>query len=233
MEGRYPEGVVLVLTDLKGQDGGTLTQWLFNEHLPTALATGQIDVGNFYKNVGLLSGGTIFEKPPDTTIDYLFIYEVSQIPLAKALERVEEFFRAQLQLPNAPALDIKHIVPYEKTGPMFTTELTGRPVRGVHAVFTKCSDPSREEEFDRWYNILHARDGLAGGPYHTAYRYHNLRADQAPSRHLALYETDLDIRTVRDRMVDIWPQQNEKIFYVDTLVRVIRGAFEPLKQSSG
>ena len=59
---------------------------------------------------------------------------------------------------------------------------------GIFTVFTRCTDPDREEEFNRWYSHTHLPDlsparGLAG-----ATRYRNEHPEQGPSAYLAVYE---------------------------------------------
>ncbi|MBI2165663.1 MAG: hypothetical protein HYU29_04600 [Chloroflexi bacterium] len=223
MEGRYPAGILLILADLKGQDEARLLEWLYASHLPAALAAGPISAALFYRNAGRTA-----ELPArDTPIKYLFVYEVARRPLRRGLSEAEDFFRSNLGSKGAPALLPRHVVPYQKEGPAFTTELTGRPVRGLDAVFTNCSDPAREEEFDRWYNLLHANEVLDSRMFHTAYRFHNVRRDQQPSRHLALYETDLNVVDALDRHLNS-PSRAQR-FYVNTLARVMRGAFVSLR----
>lgn len=61
--------------------------------------------------------------------------------------------------------------------------------RGVYLVFSNCTDPAREEEFNRWYTHIHVPDLAAARGVVGASRW---RTDDpaAPGRYLAIYEFD-------------------------------------------
>ena len=76
---------------------------------------------------------------------------------------------------------------FKRTGGEFSTSV--RPTRGILLVLSNCTDPSREEEFNRWYEDIHFPDILNVGQFHTAYRYENVNPESS-AKYLAIYETD-------------------------------------------
>ena len=60
--------------------------------------------------------------------------------------------------------------------------------RGVHIVFTNCTDAGRHEEYNRWYSQTHLADLSAARGLVSARRFVNLRPHQAPAQYMALYE---------------------------------------------
>ena len=64
--------------------------------------------------------------------------------------------------------------------------------RGVFLVFTNCTDPAREEEFNRWYSHTHLPDLSAAKGFVSARRYVNLDPDGSPAKYVAAYEFESD-----------------------------------------
>jgi hypothetical protein len=58
-------------------------------------------------------------------------------------------------------------------------------------VFSNCTDPSREEEFNRWYTHIHLPDLSFAKGHVSAKRYVNLEAD-AKAKYLAVYEFETE-----------------------------------------
>ena len=58
-------------------------------------------------------------------------------------------------------------------------------------VFSNCTDPAREEEFNRWYTHTHLPDLSHSYGFAGARRYVNVDPN-AKTRYLALYEFDTD-----------------------------------------
>ena len=80
------------------------------------------------------------------------------------------------------------------------------------AVFTNCSDPSREEEFNLWYNDIHLSDILSTGGFHTDYRYEDISPQTDRGKYLALYESEID-PLMAEEMMDAqreWFVQNNR-----------------------
>ena len=64
--------------------------------------------------------------------------------------------------------------------------------RGLYVTFTNCTDPARNEEFNRWYSHTHLPDLSAVRGLVGARRFVNLQLDSGWSQYLALYEFDSD-----------------------------------------
>ena len=58
-------------------------------------------------------------------------------------------------------------------------------------VFSNCTDPAREEEFNRWYTHIHLPDLSFAKGLVSARRYVNLEAD-AKAKYLAVYEFETE-----------------------------------------
>ena len=69
--------------------------------------------------------------------------------------------------------------------------------RAMLAVYTNPSDPSRDEEFNSWYNEVHLPDVLAVDGFVAATRFRVASAGvggdgEVPHRYVALYEIESD-----------------------------------------
>jgi hypothetical protein len=64
--------------------------------------------------------------------------------------------------------------------------------RGIYLVFTNCTDPEREEEFNRWYTHTHLPDLSAARGFVTARRFENPNSKPDEAKYLAAYEFDSD-----------------------------------------
>lgn len=77
-------------------------------------------------------------------------------------------------------------------------------------VFSNCTDPAREEEFNRWYSHVHLPDLRSAKGLVSARRCVNLdRESQA--RYLAIYEFDTDdidesVKSLYDLASKTWPR---------------------------
>ena len=58
-------------------------------------------------------------------------------------------------------------------------------------VFSNCTDPAREEEFNRWYTHIHVPDLSSAKGLVSARRYVNLEPD-AKAKYLAVYEFETE-----------------------------------------
>lgn len=58
----------------------------------------------------------------------------------------------------------------------------------VMVVLSKCTDPSREREFNEWYNTVHIPDVLETPGIVSAVRYENNHTRAGEAKYLALYE---------------------------------------------
>jgi hypothetical protein len=78
-------------------------------------------------------------------------------------------------------------------------------------VYSNCTDPAREEEFNRWYTHVHLPDLSAAKGFVGARRYVN--ADPgARSKYLAVYEFETDdidasIKSLYELAAQSWPKR--------------------------
>lgn len=73
--------------------------------------------------------------------------------------------------------------------------------RAALLAFTDCTDPKREEEFNRWYSHVHVPDTAEAAGVVKGTRYRNEQPGQAPSDYLALYEIEgADTRAITDTL---------------------------------
>ena len=70
--------------------------------------------------------------------------------------------------------------------------MEGRYPTGLLFVITNCSDPSKEEEFNYWYNHIHLPDVTSSGAFQHAIRFANTEPDAADGKYIATYETFQD-----------------------------------------
>ena len=73
--------------------------------------------------------------------------------------------------------------------------MDGRTPQGILVVFSICSDPAKEKDFNRWYDETHIPDVLGTGAYQAATRWTidwELFGDQVQTKYLCIYETDME-----------------------------------------
>ncbi len=68
--------------------------------------------------------------------------------------------------------------------------MEGRFPHGVRLVLTNCMEPSREREFNRWYDQVHVTDLLEAGVASHGLRYQNAEPQLGEAKYLAIYEVD-------------------------------------------
>ncbi len=64
--------------------------------------------------------------------------------------------------------------------------------RWLLTVESNCCDPSREDEFNDWYNNIHLPDILETPGFVRAVRYENTNPAEGQGRFLAMYEIETD-----------------------------------------
>ena len=62
----------------------------------------------------------------------------------------------------------------------------------VYLVHTNCLDPSREKEFNEWYDETHLPDILETPGFTRATRYENREPAEGQGKFLALYEVETE-----------------------------------------
>jgi hypothetical protein len=64
--------------------------------------------------------------------------------------------------------------------------------RGVYLAFTYCTDPAREEEFNRWYTHTHLPDLSRAKGFVRARRFETVGTPASPTKYLTIYEFESD-----------------------------------------
>ena len=221
MEGRYPGGLLFVLTHCKepGREE-EFNRWYNRVHLPDVCATGLVRDPSRYRNIA----PTL--NPGEGR--YLALYETDQEDLRGVLKGIgEQVPRWTEQGRMDPALDVVLATMYRRIGGEFRASSSPRKVTGVLMVMTQSSDPAQEKEFNDWYNKVHIPDILSSGLYHTAYRFENATSKAGGGRFLALYETDTpDPGAAAQELVEKWRPRWQAANRYSPLLQVVgRGVF--------
>ena len=106
--------------------------------------------------------------------------------------------------------------------------------RWLLAVSTDSADPSREEEFNNWYDRTHLPDVLKTPSFVRATRFVNTDHNPGPGKFLALYEIeneDIDetMTTLRERLAKL----REEGRYSDLLVGVSLATYRQISSLTG
>jgi len=64
--------------------------------------------------------------------------------------------------------------------------------RWLLTIESNCCDPSREEEFNTWYDTVHVPDILETPGFVRAIRYENTNPAEGQGKYVALYEIETD-----------------------------------------
>ena len=101
--------------------------------------------------------------------------------------------------------------------------------RGIYFVFSECTDPDREEEFNRWYSHTHLPDLSKATGFVRSRRFVNLSPDGPAANYLALYEFESDdipasIAEHREFGMRTIPDGR----HIDCMRAVLSGAFEEI-----
>ena len=201
MEGRYPNGLLLALTNCNdASKGDEYARWYNHIHFPDITAPGIFRHPIRFANTDAHSPHGQFAAT----------YETDYEDAANAWTNNREA-AAKLRPDGGRTSDVVEPVfvdVFKRTGGEFSTSV--RPTRGILLVLSNCKDSSREEEFNRWYEDIHFPDILSVGQFHTAYRYENANPE-SNAKYLAIYETDnadpADARTQHAKLMEGWGQQ--------------------------
>ena len=68
--------------------------------------------------------------------------------------------------------------------------MEGRYPQGLPLALTNCTDPSKEEEFNAWYNHMHVPDVTAPGIFHHALRFVTTDPSAPAGKYVATSETN-------------------------------------------
>lgn len=78
--------------------------------------------------------------------------------------------------------------------------------RWLLSVETNCTDPSREKEFNKWYDSIHLPDVLEPEGILSGTRYENLNPGEGHGKYMALYEIETD--DIEQTMTAFWGNVN-------------------------
>ena len=127
-------------------------------------------------------------------------------------------------------------------GPLPTPR--ARPVaatlpRALYIVLANCTDPAREEEFNRWYSHTHLPDLRPAKGLVRATRYRREHPDRAPTEYLAIYEFESGDLTASMadffRLVNLEREQGRRIDCSQVVathffLKIDDAAYPPLKK---
>ncbi len=78
----------------------------------------------------------------------------------------------------------------------------------ILAIETNCVDPSREGEFNDWYDNTHLPDVLETPGILRGTRYENMSPDEEQGKYVALYEVDTE--DMDQLLADLWEVTTKK-----------------------
>ena len=215
MEGRYPDGLLLAITDCTDPAKvDEFNSWYNHMHLPDVTAPGIFGHAMRFANT----------DPSSSAGQYVATYETGWKDLSRAMP---DYLKASAKLRESgdritPLLETVTVGVFKRLGGEFTASV--KPTRGILMVLSNCKSTASEEDFNRWYEDVHIADILDTGAFHTAYRYENLgpqaiteefAAFYPKAKYLAVYETDSDdpakAREDLVKLTDNW-QQGSRMF---------------------
>jgi hypothetical protein len=178
MEGRYPNGLFLALTNCTdpSQEEGFNT-WYNHIHVPDVTAPGIFRHALRFVN----------SDPNSQAGQYVATYETDWEDVSKALREAGAKMQERGDR-GTPLLQEVRAGIFKKLGGEFCA--ARRPTRSILLVLSNCKDLAREAEFNRWYEDIHVADILETGVFHTAYRYESVDPQATQAKYLALYETE-------------------------------------------
>jgi len=149
-------------------------------NVPDLLAAGLATHGVRYENVA----------PEAEAATYLAIWEIDRADLKKVdgeFARVRERLTREGRIHSA--LEVVGRKTWQRIGAEFVTERSRADgVKGIWIIESTCTDPTREAEFNRWYETTHIPDLLNTGLFLAAYRFVAL----GRGKYLAIYETAIN-----------------------------------------
>ncbi len=202
MDGRYPSGILVVLSDCKDPaKERQFNKWYNETYIPWMERLKFVRNTRRYEN--LFGAEPTFRGRPK----YLSLSEINHDDLKQALKEIRAS-EAQLNAEGkgSAVMVTKLDTMYQRIGPEFRTERTGRPVKWAMCALPGCADTTREDEWNKWYNEKHSWETLspAIGIYDTGYRYEAVDCHELvphhTTRYFSLYESsaevDLSSRTI-------------------------------------
>ena len=190
MDGRYPNGLLMVFTNLTDPARSDDFKFWYNHiHIPEVTEVGVFQHAIHFQNV----------NPDSPAGQYVATFEID---LDDASQAMAVHGEAEAKLGNRESRE--DLRPYQDDGRTPVTQGAGfgifkrrggefvasnKPARGILVVLTNCKDEARHQEFNRWYEDIHIPDILGTGAYHAAYRYESVELSAINAQYLAVYET--------------------------------------------
>ena len=186
MEGRYPNGLLLAMTNCT--DSAKLDEynyWYNYMHVPDVTRLGVWIHGMRFVDSN--------PKPGDHRYIATFETDRHDIDTAWAERVADGGVLKEMGRSGTHFYDLVLAGPFKRLGGEYRA--ANRPVRGILIVLMNCNDPAREDEFNQWYSDVHIPDILDTGLWHTAYRYEMVAPEAhlgtaARAKFLAIFETD-------------------------------------------
>ena len=229
MQGRYPQGVMITLSDCTNPaDEADFNRWYDEVFAPGVEASPL--VGNVLRYENAYKDEPTFRSHPK----YLVITEVLSDDLSAAAPALRDLYTELRANRSAPEL-FKLDTLYERVGPEFHSERSDRPVRHVYCGLVGLNDITREDEFNQWYNDKHSPDALADA-FDTGYRYRVVDPTEPvphqASRYVSIYEISHDLGRLQEHLAAFRAEMIESDpLWVNLLAVYYSGIFSPLKTS--
>ncbi len=206
MEGRYPNGLLLAITNCTDPSKvDEFSYWYNHKHVPDVTAPGIFRHAIRFANT----------DPNSAAGQYVATYETIWEDVSKAMPAHREASEKLRKSGDRGTPLIQSVTSgvFKRIGGEFEASI--KPALGILLVLSNCKDAASEEEFNRWYEDVHIPDILDTGAFHTAYRYESLDPEATKGKYLAIYETDnKDPAKAREEMGKVrgdW-QQRGRLF---------------------
>ena len=220
MEGRFPKGMLVLLTDCTDiSQEEKVSDWFDKVYLAHLSGSGTFRHPIRYRNTA--------ERLGPGEPRYMTTLETDSEDLAASMREYRGMAREFIERGEMdPALETVVAAMFRATGPEFRSSGEARRTTGLNVLFSNCTDETKHREFNEWYNNVHVPHVLETGRYHTGYRYENVDPGAPEGRYLSIYETDnedpgeLSALMARER-----PEWIEKGLYTPYIERMLRAAY--------
>lgn len=238
MEGIYPEGVTIALTDCtETKKEVEFNKWYNEIKIPAIESLGFVRNTKRFENV-LHNSPTYRGRPK-----YLALWQFFRKDLEEAFKDIKKR-SSQVVAEGSATVSPDELVEYPKfayfrmvdtlyrrVGPEFRTERTGQKASGVYLLLCFPTDPAREDEFNKWLDEKHVPEVLSLGLYDTAYRYKVVYpSDRLPFRpyYATIYETSIDPLEASEKLKDYKPRWLDDKIWVELFGLYWSGSFRQI-----
>ena len=181
MEGRYPNGLLLAITNCTdASKSNEFNYWYNHMHVPDVTGPGIFRHAIRFAN----------SDPASPAGQYVATYETAWEEVEKAMPAHREASARTRgdEDRGTPLIEPVTVGVFKRKGGEFNA--ADKPALGILLVLSNCKDTHDEKEFNRWYEDVHIPDILDTGAYHTAYRYVSTDPGATKGKYLAIYETE-------------------------------------------